>query len=191
MFCAVIRRLVSRAEDRGKTLPRFAERHVARCGACRAYARFASSLGARLAAEVPAVLDRAPDVRLDAVLAPDPARSVHETVDRETRGPRRPQLALRLLPAAAAALVVVAGALVLFRIVPREPSWSPAARASALATLKSITAAPGGFRGAMTEAESSLDKERQILEKSVASALEYLQARLNIRIERRELPKTL
>jgi hypothetical protein len=33
-----------------------------------------------------------------------------------------------------------------------------------------------------------LNKERQILERSVASAVDYLQARLNIKIERRTPP---
>ena len=63
--------------------------------------------------------------------------------------------------------------------------------ASALAALKTVTAAPDEFQGMVREAESPLARERQILEHSVASAVEYLQARLNIKIERRELPKTL
>ena len=64
-------------------------------------------------------------------------------------------------------------------------------RAAARAAFKSIVAAPDGFRVALTEAESSLEKEKRIWESSVVSAVEYLQARLNIRIERRDPPKTL
>ena len=52
----------------------------------------------------------------------------------------------------------------------------------------SVSGAPGELRGVVSEAESSLDKERQILEESIASAAEYLQVRLNIKIERRHPP---
>lgn len=191
MFCNLTRWLISRAEDQGKKLPRFAERHAARCGACREYTRFAASLSSRLSGETPAFLAKAPDVRLGPDIAVAPASPAHERVDKGWRGLRRPRLILRPLPVAAAVLFVVAGALVLFRVVLREPSPSPQERAAALAAFKSITAVPNGFQGIFIEAESSLANERAILEKSVLSAVEYLQARLNIRIERREVPKTL
>jgi hypothetical protein len=42
----------------------------------------------------------------------------------------------------------------------------------------------------VTEAESSLGREREIVERSLASAAEYLQARLNVRIERRMAAKS-
>jgi len=112
-------------------------------------------------------------------------------VVRTERPGRRLLSGLRPLPVAAAALAVVAGALVLFQVVLREPSPSAEDRAAARAVIKSIVAAPDGFRSALTGAESSLEKEQRILEKSVASAVEYLQARLNIRIERRNPPKEL
>lgn len=185
MFCHLTRRLISRAEDRGKKMPRFAERHTARCGACREYARFTASLKARLSAEKPALLAAVRDFPLgEAAWVEDgTARGKRESLGR--------RLALHPFPAAAAALVVVAGAIVLFQVVLREPSPSPEDRAAALATLRSVTAAPDGFQGMVSDAESSLARERQILERSVASAVEYLQARLNIKIERRESPKTL
>jgi hypothetical protein len=41
------------------------------------------------------------------------------------------------------------------------------------------------------EAESSLENERLILERSLTAAVEYLQARLNIKIERKDAPKSL
>jgi hypothetical protein len=88
-------------------------------------------------------------------------------------------------------LVVAASALVLFLVVRREPVLTSAEKRAVIASLKSVTAAPAEFRLAVVEAESSLAKERQILERSVLSAVEYLQARFNIRIERREVPKTL
>ena len=83
-------------------------------------------------------------------------------------------------------LVVAAGALVLFQVVLKEPAPTAEERAAAMAALKSIASAPDGFRGAHRSAESSLEKENRIRESSVSSAVEYLQARLNIRIERRE-----
>ena len=94
---------------------------------------------------------------------------------------------------------------ILFPPRRRAPSWSRAAlsrssyaspRASAeeQAAIGAASSPSPPLRtgsGLVTEAESSLARERQILERSVASAVEYLQARLNIKIERRESPKTL
>lgn len=185
MFCILTRWLISRAEDRGKEMPRFAERHAVRCGACREYARFTASLSARLSAETSEFLAEAPDSPLD------PAAWAAEGVGRGIRAPFRLRFVLHPFPAAAAVLVVAASALVLFLVVRREPALTSAEKRAVIASLKSVTAAPAEFRGAVAAAESSLARERQILEKSVVSAVEYLQARLNIRIERREIPKTL
>jgi hypothetical protein len=85
---------------------------------------------------------------------------------------------------------VAAGVLV-FRVVRQDTRPSPQDTAAVLAALKAVVAAPAAFPGAVAGAETSLEKERRILEASLASAVEYLQARLNIRIERREPPKSL
>ena len=182
MFCSLTHRMISRAEDRGKALPRWAERHLARCGACREYLRFAASLRTRLAAEKPAFLASVRDFPLNVT---EPAAA---EAGRRQRLPIRSRLVLRPLPAAAAALVVVAGALVLFQVFRRESLPSPQDRAAALATLRSLTAAPDNFRGIVSKAETSLAEERQILEKSFVAAVDYFQARLNIKIERRDPP---
>jgi hypothetical protein len=100
--------------------------------------------------------------------------------------PRRSWLSLRPLPVAAAGLVLLAGALVLFQLVLKTPPPTAEERASALAALKTITAAPQGLQGVIEEAGSPLERERLVLAKSVSPAVEYLQARLNIKIERRE-----
>jgi hypothetical protein len=186
MFCQLTRWLVSRAEDRGKKTPRLALRHAERCGACRDYSRFAGSLSSRLADEAPSYLAKTPDFPLDT------NAWVAEGAGRGTRARIRRRLVLHPFPAAAVALVIVAAALLVFRVVPSKPSPSPLEREAALAALKSVTTAPDRFQGVVTEAESPLAKERLILEKSVLSAVEYLQARLNLRIERtKEAPKDL
>jgi hypothetical protein len=186
MFCNLTRRLISRAEDRGKEMPRFAERHAARCGACREYALFAASLSSRLAGETPSFLAAAPDSPLD------PAAWVpEEGAGRGTRADFRRRFVLRPFPSAATVLVVAASALVIFLVVRREPTLTSAEKGAVIASLKSIAAAPGEFRLAAAEAESSLARERQILERSVLSAVEYLQARLNIKIEKKNTPKSL
>lgn len=185
MFCNLTRWLISRAEDRGKEMPRFAERHAARCEACREYASFTMSLSSRLSGENPAFLAQAPDSPLD------PSAWSAAGAGRGPRVPFRRRLGLHPFPAAAAVLVVAASALVLFLVVRREPALTSAEKRAVIASLKSVTAAPDGFQGMVTEAESSLARERQILESSVASAVEYLQARLNIKFERKHEPKTL
>lgn len=185
MFCNLTRWLISRAEDRGKKMPRFAERHAAQCGACREYARFTTSLSARLSTETPEFLAKAPDSPLD------PAAWAAEAAGRGTRAPFRRRFVLHPFPAAAAVLVVAVSALVLFLLVRPGPRLTSAEKQEVIASLKSVTAVPAEFRGAVAAAESSLAKERLILENSVLSAVEYLQTRLNIRIERKEAPKSL
>ena len=185
MVCRLARRMISRAEDSGTEPPRWVERHAARCGACREYAGFTASLKARLAAEKPGLLAAAPEFPLNqAAWAP-------AGTGREKRASLVRRLTLHPFPAAAAALLVVAAGLVLFQVVLREPPPpSPEDRAAVRAALKSFTAAPDGLPGVMTEAESSLAREREILKRSLASAAEYLQARLNIKIERRDAPRS-
>jgi hypothetical protein len=184
MLCTLSRWLISRSEDTGKALPRFARRHVRRCRACGEFARTAAMLSSRLRTERSAWLAKVPDFTVElgagAAASPLPQDGARE--------PRRSWLSLRPLPVAAAALVVLAGALVLFQVVLKKPAPAAEERAAALAALKTITSAPEGLQGVIVEAESPLDKERKILEKSVSSAVEYLQARLNIKIERREPP---
>jgi hypothetical protein len=184
MLCRIARWAISRAEDRAARPPRWAARHVARCGACRDYARFAASLKGRLSAEKDAFLRAVPDFPVD---AQSWGRAEAERKD-SVRPFRRP--VLRPWPAAAAGLAVLAAALVLWQVVLKEPGPSPEDRAAALAALKSVVTAADEFPGVVTEAESSLERERRILERSVASAAEYLQARLNIRIVRREAAKS-
>jgi hypothetical protein len=184
MMCALCRWRISRAEDTGRPLGRFAARHVRRCRRCGDYARSVASIASRLRAERPAWLAAAPEFEVDlqagsAGIAPSPAAA---------RAPRRSWLGLRPLPVAAAVLAVVAGALVLYQVVLREPAPTGEERTTALATLRTIAAAPAEVKSAIKKAESPLDRERRVLGESVASAVEYLQARLNIKIERREPP---
>jgi hypothetical protein len=187
MLCTISRWMISRAEDTGKKLPAPVERHLRRCGACGESARTAATLSSRLRSERSAWLAEVPEfaVGRGSEAMPRPA------AEKGARAPRRPWLALRPLPVAAAALVIVAGALILFQVVLKEPAPTTEDRAAAMASLKTITSAPKGWQGVVRQAESPLDEERRILEKSVSSAVEYLQARLNIRIERREPQKPL
>jgi hypothetical protein len=185
MLCHLTRRAISGAEDRKKALPRWAGRHIGRCEACREYARFSASLETRLAYDRAAFLAAVPEFPMKEA-AWDKAGT--ERKERVSLGRR---LALHPFPAAAGLLAVAAAVLFVFRVVPREPVPTAADRVAARAAFKSLVAAPDGFRVALSGAESSLEKEKRIWESSVTSAVEYLQARLNIRIERRDPPKTL
>jgi hypothetical protein len=177
MLCALSRWMISRAEDTGKRLPRIAERHILRCPGCGGYARDSASLTSRLRAERAAWLAAVHDFPAPAGFDGEPSPA----------GPAssRPRFALRPLPAAAAALVVVAGALVLSQIVLKAPAPTVEERAAAMDAVRSLSAAPRELPEIIGEAESPLVMERRILERSVSSALEYLQDRLNIKIERR------
>ena len=191
MLCTLSRWMISRAEDTGKKLPRIVGRHVRRCGACGDHARASASLSSRLRGERSAWLAKAPE--FPAGLERDRDQPEMGSRAAETAHPRsrRPRLALRPLPVAASVIVLVAAGLVLFRVIPREPELSADDRVAARAAIKALTSAPEGLPGVFSEAESSLDKERQILVTSIASAVDYLQARLNIKVERKVAPKSL
>ena len=188
MLCTLNRWMISRAEDTGKKLSCFAERHVKRCGACREFARSSASLSTELRVEKAAFLDGVPEFSVRALSPTDVPATERGNVTAAERRRGRPWSFLLPLPAAVAVLLVAIGVFVVFRIGRHEPELSPQDRAAAMAALKSVSSAPGELEGVISEAESSLDKERQILEKSIASAAEYLQARLNIKIERRNPP---
>jgi len=184
MLCHLTRWFVSRSEDGGKAWPRFAERHAARCAACREYARFASALPTRLSAEVPSLLAQAPEAALT-------FEGAEAERSRSRRGASvRRTVFLRPLPLASAALALVALVLVFTQVILREPRLSPADRQAAFAALRSVTAAPDELGGVAVDVESSLDRERDILERSILSALDYLQERLNIKIERKDRLKS-
>jgi hypothetical protein len=188
MLCTLSRWMISRVEDTGKKLPPVVARHVRRCGACGAYARASASLSSRLKAERSAWLAKVPDFPADLELEREASTSGPRNLVAGPAKPRRPWLALRPLPVAASVIVLAAAGLILFRVIPREPAPSAEDRVAARAAIRVLTSAPQGLRGVVGGAESSLDKERQILERSVASAFDYLQARLNIKIERRTPP---
>lgn len=191
MLCTLSRWMISRSEDTGKKLPRIVGRHVRRCGACGDHARSSASLSSRLRAERSAWLAKVPDFPLG--LEPEKEASVSWPRARVAAPakPRRPWLVLRPVPVAASLIVLAAAGLVLFRVIPREPVPSAADRVAARAAIKTLTSAPAELPGVIGEAASSLDKERQILERSVVSAVDYLQDRLNIKIERKATPKSL
>ena len=183
MICRIVRWTVSRAGDRGQAPPRWAARHAERCPACREQARFMASLRERLAAERPAFLAAVPEFPMNEAAWDKPEKRDG------ARDVFRPRPFLRPLPAAAGVLLVVAAAAFLvFRTGGRESGPGAVDGAAARAALRSLASAPASLGGAITEAESSLEREKRILEKSVVSAVEYLQARLNIRIERRDPP---
>jgi hypothetical protein len=185
MLCHLTRWLISRAADGGKAWPRFAECHAARCHACGEYTRFVSSFSDRMGAEIPAFLARVPEAPLTiegiGAEAPPSGRRASE----------RRAAFLRPLPLASVAVALVALLFIFTQVVFRKPGLSPADRQAAFAVLKSVATAPDELGGAVAGAELSLDQEREILEKSVLSALDYLQTRLNIKVEWRERPKSL
>ena len=185
MVCQFARRAISRAEDRGEDRPRWVARHTARCGSCRDFALFTASLRARLADEKPALLSAVPDFLVDG-----PARASAEEARGKREGLGR-RLILHPFPAAAAVLALVAAGVLVIRVVRQDTRTSPQDTAAALAALKAVVAAPAAFPGAVAGAETSLEKERRILEASLASAVEYLQVRLNVKIERRDPAKRL
>ena len=191
MLCTLSRWIISRSEDSGKKIPRFIERHVVRCAACGEFARASASLSSRLREERSAWLAKVPEFPAGLAHDLETDRPEPRAVDTGRPGSRRLWHFLRPLPVAATVLVVVAAALVLFQVVPKGSTPSAQDRAAARAAIKNFVSAPQGLQGVIGGAESPLEREGRILEESLSSAVEYLQARLNIKIERKEPPKPL
>ena len=191
MLCRISRWMISRSQDTGKRMPRAIERHVGRCRECGAFARASMTLASRLRSERAAFLDKVPDFPVDlgadrVALATEP-----RTAERISLAPRRLVFGLRPLPAAAAALILVAVSGIVVARATRRPAANPQDVIAAKAALKSLATAPEGIPGVLGQAESSLDKERRVLERSLVAAADYLQSLLNIRIERKNQAKPL
>jgi hypothetical protein len=191
MLCTLSRWMISRSEDSGNKIPRFIERHVVRCAACGDFARSSASLSSRLREERSAWLAKVPDFPAGLTRELEAVTPGSRTVKAGRPLARRSLFGLRPLPVAATALVVVAAALVLFQVVPKGYTPSAQDRAAGQAAIKSLTSAPQGLQSVIGGAESSLEREGRILEESLSSAVEYLQARLNIKIERKDPPKPI
>jgi hypothetical protein len=192
MLCRISRWMISRSQDTGKKLPPAIERHVGRCRDCGAFARASMTVASRLRSERTAFLEKVPDFPLD--LGAD--RAVFETeprtAEKASRAPRRLVFGLRPLPVAAAALVLaVTAGIIVFQTTRRPAPANPHDLVAMRAALKSLTSAPEGIPGVLGQAESSLDRERQVLERSLVAAADYLQSRLNIKIERKGQAKSL
>ncbi len=184
MWCAIVRWLISRAEDTGRARPRWAERHAGRCPACGAFARTSAALASRLRSERAAWLDGVPELRGRRAPGLDAAGDAGTGVTgRERPRPSRPWL--RPLPVAASLLLVVAAGWVVLRVTRPEPRTTVSEAAAARAAFERLASAPKGLRGALAEAGSPLERERRTLEGLVASAADYLGDRLNVRIERK------
>jgi len=191
MLCMISRWMISRSEDSGKKIPRSIERHIVRCAACGGFARASVSLPSRLREERSAWLAKVPDFPAGLARELEAVTPGTRTVAAGRPLRRRFLFGLRPLPVAATALIVIAAALVLFQVVPKGSPPSAQDRAAARAAIKNFVSAPQGLQGVIGGAESSLEREGRILEESLSSAFEYLQARMNIKIERKDPPKPI
>jgi len=181
MLCPLIRWLISREADTGKKTPGWAVRHAGRCESCRAFAAFAESLPARLSEEVPAHLAAASGVNARR----NPSALIAPVTDRRA-GHR---FFLRPVPVAGLVLVLaLALGTGIFLVVGirRGPAYKAEEARAAFAELKRMTAVTEEWPRIVAAAETSLDKERLILEKAARSAYSRLQDRLNITIGRKE-----
>ena len=188
MKCAIVRWMISRTEDTGRGMPRWAERHAGRCRACRDFARASASLASRLRSERPAVLAAVPEFRGRRAHGLEAAGEAGTGAARRER-PRLSRLVLRPLPVAAALLLVAAAGWLVLRVPRPEPGTAAFDPAAARAAIERLAAAPKDLRLALDKAESPLERERRALERLVASAADYLGDRLNVKIERKDAAK--
>jgi hypothetical protein len=78
----------------------------------------------------------------------------------------------------------------LFRGLRSGPALSVERARAAMAELRRVAAVPDDWPEVLTTAESSLERERLLLENSARSAYAFLQDRLNITIERKSSRST-
>lgn len=169
MFCFIYQWMVSRSHDRGKPLSGAAARHIEGCGECRAFAGFTESLSTGLRRDAREFL-RGNGTALD-----DKILSALTAGPKRVRIPRR-----RFMPVpafAAAMLVVLITAAVLFRVLPvSTPGTGPGF------DLPGPIDTPDVLQEIVVKLESPIETEMRSLERSVKSAAQSLLSGLDPKI---------
>jgi hypothetical protein len=176
MFCFLHKWMISRASDLGKELPGPVSRHIRRCRACREFARVSQSLPGRFARDVPGFLQESNhflEEKMIAALAAQPVTGLPR---------KRRFLPIPALSLAAALVILVVSAGIIFKIIPFAAPGPIDKGEKTIAQISESTLANISFTGIMGRMEASVEAEMRGLEKSVKSAAEHLASCLDFKI---------
>jgi hypothetical protein len=169
MWCAFYKRRISRSLDSGTPPGALTRRHLARCGSCREYARFAEKLGKRLTKDAAAAVESAGAALGEKVSAALGRRAGSPSLSRP-----RP---IRLKPAlTAAGLLGVVGITLIWVLTPRPAGIPP------LDPLFDLARPQVHLANAAIKAESPLQEEILEWKQAFISAADYLKAKLDIKL---------
>lgn len=163
MFCWIFKWKISQSHDRQIPLRGLTARHVSRCGQCRDFDRSLHGLTHRLKRSVPGLLQE-PSHDLAEKVITSLAQKPRET---GVCGPRKRPL----LATAATLVILVAGLLVLSRLVPMKKS--PPDPLFPLKSTASISA-PAAMKGILTGMASPFHQELRRLKRHLLSATRSL-----------------
>jgi len=177
MFCSIYKWKISQAMDSGKTISGKVHRHMQRCGSCRKYAEFCTSLKPRLIQDKRPILEG-----FDETLNKKIMSSIPEILGRESEVARKasrqkfPFHRPAVIPSLAAAVVVLAVSIsIIFFALPRSKQ-KPAL--DQISTLLSA-ASP---EDVLSRVESPLEKEYTELKRTLESTSKYLISSFDVRI---------
>lgn len=180
MFCFLYKWMISRAQDLGKELPGPVNRHIRRCRACREFARFSQSLPGRFVRDVPGFLQENNhflEEKMIAALAAKPGTGLPR---------KRHFLPIPALSLAAALVILVVSAGIIFKIIPTAAPEPIDRVEKTIDNIAESTLAKIPFKSIVGRMESSVEAEMRGLEKSVKSAAEHLASCLDFKIAPRD-----
>jgi hypothetical protein len=176
MFCFLYKWMISRARDLGKGLPGPVSRHISRCRGCREFDRFSQALPVRFARDLPGFLQERNhflEEKMIAGLAAQPVRGLPR---------KRRFLPVPALSFAAALVILVVSAGIIFKIIPGAAPGPVDKGEKTIGSISESTFAGIPFTGMVGRMESSVEAEMRGLEKSVKSATQHLASCLDFKI---------
>jgi len=176
MFCFLYKWMISRASDLGKKLPGPVGRHISRCRDCRDFARFSRSLPGRFARDLPGFFQESKqflEEKIIAGLGAQPVRGLPR---------KRRLLPVPALSLAAALVILVVSAGIIFKIIPSAAPGPVETGEKIIGSISESSFAEIPFKGMVGRMESSVEAEMRGLEKSVKSAAQHLASCLDFKI---------
>lgn len=182
MFCFFYKWMISRTQDSGKSkaLPGLVSRHINRCRTCREFVRFSQSLPGKFARDVPGFLqenNRFLEEKMIAALAAKPVTGLPR---------KRRFLPIPALSLAAALVILVVSAGIIFKIIPAAAPEPIDNVEKTIAQISESTFAGIPFQGIAGRMEASVEAEMRGLEKTVKSAAQHLASCLDFKIAPRD-----
>jgi len=168
MFCAIYKGFISLAQDSGKPIPAFANRHIQRCDSCREFAGLHESLMETNVKDLSCIGDDKKSVLAANIIA------AFDNDPEKAKSPARRSSLIPVFVSAFALLAVAAG--IYFLTSPRPES------AYLFNTLSALDNTITSFEERLDKVNSPLVTEYEDLKQTVRSTTEFFASYLDVKI---------